>query len=441
MRVAGHWLRTSRVKLFVGEQAAASVLFLAVLATAGQGGPKALFAAMGTVLAFQAALYLGDLYEPAVEAPWERWLIAAGLGAVLVAIAWSVVGTHRPGHLLVATGLAMTVILLLRGLPLARHRRVLVYGTGAAAIRIAGAIREDTDSECRLVAFLDDDERSEGGPVPIPLITDHGEQFFEACRRADADLLVVATSAPLPEEALLRARSQGIEVLSAAGFLERWARRVAPDLAGPSELPFGEGFRDHRFSDALQRLLDLSAATFLLVLSSPLLIGGMIAVRLDSPGPIFYRQERVGRHGQRFFITKLRTMRIDAEAEGVPQWATRNDSRVTRVGRFLRLTRIDELPQIFAVLRGDMSMVGPRPERPYFVERLKEQVPLFGLREVVRPGVTGWAQISYPYGSTVEDARNKLEFDLYYVRHRSLFLNLSILFHTARTVLTGRGAR
>jgi lipopolysaccharide/colanic/teichoic acid biosynthesis glycosyltransferase len=166
----------------------------------------------------------------------------------------------------------------------------------------------------------------------------------------------------------------------------------------------------------------------------------MIAIKLDSRGPIFYSQERVGRRGMPYLITKLRTMRADAEKAG-PVWAARNDNRVTRVGRLLRKARIDELPQIFAVLRGDMSMVGPRPERPYFVDQLKTQIPLYGLREAVKPGVTGWAQIRYPYGSTVEDARRKLEFDLYYIRHRSLFLNLNILFHTARTVLTGRGAQ
>jgi lipopolysaccharide/colanic/teichoic acid biosynthesis glycosyltransferase len=134
-------------------------------------------------------------------------------------------------------------------------------------------------------------------------------------------------------------------------------------------------------------------------------------------------------------------MRSDAESNGLPVWAATNDSRVTRIGRFLRKTRIDELPQVFAVLRGDMSIVGPRPERPFFVEQLKASIPLYGLREIVKPGVTGWAQIRYPYGSTVEDAKRKLEYDLYYIRHRSFFLNLTILFHTARTVLTGRGAR
>jgi lipopolysaccharide/colanic/teichoic acid biosynthesis glycosyltransferase len=163
-------------------------------------------------------------------------------------------------------------------------------------------------------------------------------------------------------------------------------------------------------------------------------------IKLDSPGPLFYRQERVGLNGRVFSITKFRTMQVDAERDGA-RWAQVNDPRVTRVGRFLRLCRLDELPQLFAVLKGDMTLVGPRPERPVFVEQLKQQIPFFGLREAVKPGVTGWAQLRYPYGASVEDARAKLEYDLYYIKHGSLFLDLAILFHTVRHVLTARGAR
>jgi exopolysaccharide biosynthesis polyprenyl glycosylphosphotransferase len=166
----------------------------------------------------------------------------------------------------------------------------------------------------------------------------------------------------------------------------------------------------------------------------------MLAVALDSRGPVFYRQERVGRGGRVFGLWKFRSMRVDAEANGAV-WAKQNDDRVTRVGRFIRKTRMDELPQLINVLQGDMSFVGPRPERPVFVTQLKEQIPFYGLREAVKPGITGWAQIRYPYGASVEDARNKLELDLYYIKNGSLFLDLAILFHTVRHVLMGRGAR
>ena len=173
----------------------------------------------------------------------------------------------------------------------------------------------------------------------------------------------------------------------------------------------------------------------------PIIALAAICIRLDSRGPVFYRQERVGQGGRTFFLTKLRTMRVDAEKAGEPQWARVGDSRVTRVGRLLRKCRVDELPQIFSVLRGEMSFVGPRPERAFFVERLERQIPFYRLRLIAKPGITGWAQVRYPYGASVEDARAKLEYDLYYLKNRTLFLDLSVIFHTVRHVLMGKGAR
>jgi len=166
-----------------------------------------------------------------------------------------------------------------------------------------------------------------------------------------------------------------------------------------------------------------------------------VLIKLDSKGPVLYSQERTGRGGKPYRVRKLRTMRTDAETHSGPVWASQKDPRVTRVGAFLRRTRLDEIPQVFAVFRGDMSFVGPRPERPFFVQQLKSQIPFYGMREALKPGITGWAQIRYPYGSSVEDARAKLEYDLYYVQHQSLFLDLAICFHTVKTVLFGRGAR
>jgi lipopolysaccharide/colanic/teichoic acid biosynthesis glycosyltransferase len=177
------------------------------------------------------------------------------------------------------------------------------------------------------------------------------------------------------------------------------------------------------------------------VCAAPVLAVVAALIKLDSAGPVFYGQDRVGRGGRTFRLYKLRTMHKDAEKVSGPVWAISRDPRVTRVGAFLRKARLDELPQVFAVLRGEMSFVGPRPERPFFVQQLKTQIPFYGLREAVKPGITGWAQIRYPYGSSVEDARSKLEYDLYYVQHQSLFLDLAICFHTAKIVLFGRGAR
>jgi len=191
----------------------------------------------------------------------------------------------------------------------------------------------------------------------------------------------------------------------------------------------------------VKRLFDLGAAAGLIVLTLPLLLIAMIAVMLESGWPIFYTQERVGHAGKRFRIIKLRTMRQDAESDGKPRWAGVNDSRVTRVGGFLRRTRIDELPQLWNVLRGDMSFVGPRPERPYFVEQLTEQIPFYDVRHSVKPGVTGWSQVRYAYGASMEDGLAKLQYDLYYVKNHSLFLDLMILVETVQVVTLGKGAR
>lgn len=440
MRVFGHYVLPSRVKLFVAEQTAAGVLFLAAIASGRLAGPRAVGAAMACVVALQAALYLADLYDLGGELRPRRWLVAAGGGALLATATWAVVGDGRCGLFLGALALALVVTLLLRGLALHRPQRALVFGTGEKARVLARAVRRAT-ADGIVMGFVPDGLPDDGLPSPLPLMLDRSGALDDLARRARADLIVIASDAPLPEEVLARARSGGVEVLSAAGFCARFLRRVPPELLGQAELVYGEGFFAPQWFDGLQRAIDLAAATVLLVLAAPVLLLAMLAVRLDSPGPVFYRQERVGRGGLPYYVTKLRSMRVDAEAGGAPVWAEAGDQRVTRVGRLLRRTRIDELPQLLAVFAGDMSLVGPRPERPYFVEQLKLQLPLYGLREAVKPGVTGWAQISYPYGATVEDARAKLEYDLYFIRHRSPFLVLSVLAHTVRTVLTGKGAR
>lgn len=439
MRVFGHYLAAGRTRLFFAEQAACGVLFLAALASGGSAGPAAVALAAGSVLSLQAALYLASLYEPAEPAPEGRWLVAAGLGALGATALWAAAGQALPGLWLLALALALATALLLRGVMLEPTRRAVVLGTGERAVQLARRLREANGTVIP-VAYVSDGAAAGDGSV-MPLLLERPAEIDDAARRMNADLVLLATEGPLPEEALARARAAGVEVLSAAGLSARLFRRIPAELLAPGELALGEGFFARRLDDVLKRGLDLLVSGLLLVLASPLLLGAMLAVRLDSPGPIFYSQERVGRRGRVFPVTKLRTMRTDAESSGVPVWAQAQDPRITRVGAFLRRTRIDELPQLFAIFRGDMSMVGPRPERPFFVEQLREQIPLFGLREAVKPGLTGWAQIQYPYGATVEDARNKLEFDLYYLRHRSVFLDLSVMFHTARTVLTGKGAR
>jgi exopolysaccharide biosynthesis polyprenyl glycosylphosphotransferase len=265
----------------------------------------------------------------------------------------------------------------------------------------------------------------------------------EVVRQLRVDTVVIATeeqSEPLPIDELIRLRLDGVTVLPAQRFAERVLRRVPLSLLRPSDLAIGEGLTSP-VRAAAKRLFDLVMSSVLLICASPVLAFLAVLLKLESEGPVFYSQERTGRGGKPYKVHKLRTMRKDAEKLSGPVWASQKDPRITRIGAFLRKTRLDEIPQVFAVFRGDMSFVGPRPERPFFVNQLKTQIPFFGLREAVKPGITGWAQIRYPYGSSVDDAKNKLEYDLYYALHQSLFLDLAICFHTAKIVIFGRGAR
>ncbi|HEX9572950.1 MAG TPA: exopolysaccharide biosynthesis polyprenyl glycosylphosphotransferase [Myxococcales bacterium] len=305
------------------------------------------------------------------------------------------------------------------------------------------------------VAVLPAQPRAEGvdaGPLapvvqlPSPLAQSlqiAARTLPEAVKQLRADTVVIATDdaqEALPVDELIRVRLHGVTVLPAQRFAERVLRRVPLSLLRPTDLAIGNALTSP-MSQASKRIFDLLMSSLLLICAAPLLAVLAALIKLDSEGPVFYVQERTGRGGKPYRVHKLRTMRKDAETLSGPVWASQRDPRVTRLGAFLRKTRLDEVPQVFAVFRGDMSFVGPRPERPFFVNQLKQQIPFFGLREAVKPGITGWAQIRYPYGSTIEDAKNKLEYDLYYVEHRSLFLDLAICFHTAKIVLFGRGAR
>jgi lipopolysaccharide/colanic/teichoic acid biosynthesis glycosyltransferase len=275
-------------------------------------------------------------------------------------------------------------------------------------------------------------------PLAVP-----ARSLPEVVKQLRVDTVVIATedsSERLPVDELIRLRLEGVTVLPAQRFAERVLRRAPLSLLRATDLAIGDGLTSPMRA-AVKRLFDLVMSSILLVFAAPVLAVLAVVIKLDSEGPVFYSQERTGRGGRIYKIHKLRTMRKDAEKLSGPVWASQKDPRVTRIGALLRKTRLDEIPQVFAVFRGDMSFVGPRPERPFFVNQLKTQIPFFGLREAVKPGITGWAQIRYPYGSSVDDAKNKLEYDLYYALHQSLFLDLAICFHTAKTVLFGRGAR
>jgi exopolysaccharide biosynthesis polyprenyl glycosylphosphotransferase len=230
-------------------------------------------------------------------------------------------------------------------------------------------------------------------------------------------------------------------VIDLAGFCERTQGEVPTDSLKASWLVYGHGFVQGGLRTAIKRDFDIAVSLLLLVIALPIMVLTAIAIKLDSRGPILYLQERVGLRGRSFMCPKFRSMSIDAEEDGVARWATKDDSRVTRVGALIRTCRIDELPQLISVLRGEMSLVGPRPERPTFVRQLQSQIPFYDIRHSVKPGVTGWAQVRYSYGASVEDARRKHQFDLYYVKNHSLFLDLLVLIETVSVVLFREGAR
>jgi len=321
----------------------------------------------------------------------------------------------------------------------------LIVGPGGAPAQIQGPI-----AEARVAALRSAEETPLAAVVALPTqphanptIAVTARTLSEAVRELRVDTVVIASDerrSRLPIEEFIRLRLCGVTVLPAQRFAERVLRRVPMVLVRPSDLAIGDGLNSP-LPSAVKRLFDLVMSALLVVCTAPLLALLAVLIKLDSEGPVFYGQERVGRGGRIFRIRKLRTMRSDAEKGSGPVWASHKDPRVTRVGAFLRKTRLDEIPQVFAVFAGDMSFVGPRPERPFFVQQLKTQIPFYGMREALKPGITGWAQIRYPYGSSVEDARAKLEYDLYYVQHQSLFLDLAICFHTVKIVLFGRGAR
>ncbi|HVF16042.1 MAG TPA: TIGR03013 family XrtA/PEP-CTERM system glycosyltransferase, partial [Steroidobacteraceae bacterium] len=246
-----------------------------------------------------------------------------------------------------------------------------------------------------------------------------------------------------PMVQLLECRLEGVEIIDLISFLERETGKVRLDVLNPSWMIFSEGFRQGRVHSSLERAFDIVASLALLTLALPFMLLTMIAIKVTE-GPrasLFYRQIRVGQYGRPFGVLKFRSMREDAERDGKPQWATKNDSRVTRVGSFIRLTRIDELPQIINVLRGEMSFVGPRPERPEFVDQLNERIPYYRERHSIKPGITGWAQLCYPYGSSEQDAIEKLQYDLFYVKNHSLLFYMAILVQTVEVIVWGKGAR
>jgi sugar transferase (PEP-CTERM system associated) len=399
----------------------------------------------------ELCFYYNDLYDlTIVGSPTEfvlRLLRAAGIAAMLIALTSLVVP-----ELVIGRGVFLTWLILLvlsvSGWRLAFERlsthleeRLLIVGTGLVAQRVVAEIQAQRDFAYRVVGCVEDSE-SPGTFINAPILgmTSDLPALVESHR---IDRIVVGLSDrrhALPIQELMQAKLAGVRVEDAATTYERIAGKILAEGATPSWFVFSDGFRTSRRTRFVKRTVDLVLAFVGLVLSAPLMVLTALAIRLDSRGPVLYCQERVGEHGRTFTLCKFRSMRTDAE-HGVPRWATENDDRVTRVGRFIRLTRLDEMPQLWNVLRGEMSFVGPRPERPYFVQQLTSIIPYYAQRHAVKPGVTGWAQVKYRYGSSIEDAMEKLRYDLYYIKHQSIFFDLTIFMDTVKVILTGKGAQ
>ncbi|MFZ5727193.1 MAG: TIGR03013 family XrtA/PEP-CTERM system glycosyltransferase [Pseudomonadota bacterium] len=411
--------------------------------------PLATFAVANSLAMMATGMY-GNEGLRSMRFATARLLAAISLGVIFLAVLGFLLPTATlwRANSLYAMGIAIGALFLIR-LALTQsagadafRRRILVLGAGPRAARLA-ALAEAPGSGLDIVGFVAMSATETAVPQAvqrqeIASLADH----VVVLGAGEVVLALEERRKALPLADLLRVKTTGVHVNDIASFIERETGRVDLATTNPSGLIFSDGFSaGQRISRVGKRLFDIAASLIVLVIGLPLMIFAAIAVKLDSRGPVLYRQPRVGLFGQPYDILKIRSMRTDAEAEGKAVWASANDPRITRVGRVIRKLRIDELPQLWCVLKGDMSFVGPRPERPSFVAELEKALPYYAERHMVKPGLTGWAQINYPYGASVDDARVKLEYDLYYAKNYSPFLDLLILLQTVRVVLWPEGAR
>lgn len=379
----------------------------------------------------------GDLYF--------RLLLVPGL----LAFIFAAVSYVRPNYLLgsgsSAVGLLILTVALfgwrlgygwLVQLPILVER-VYVLGTGERAQRLVQGLRQNPDLGVEVASWTGKLE----GAVTLESVA---ADLMEVVEKSKVHRVIVAMPdrrGTIPMQELLELRMRGVKIEEATSWLERMSGKIEIENLYPSWLVFAHGFRRSSTFVLIRRLISITISLIGLVLTAPLMPFLMLLIKLDSKGPVFYTQTRVGKGGRLFKVVKFRTMRQDAEASSGPKWAGNNDPRVTRVGKFLRSSRLDEIPQLWCVLKGDMAFVGPRPERPEFIAWLSKEIPYYGVRHMVRPGLTGWAQVRYKYGSTVEDAREKLQYDLFYIKNASIGLDLLIMFQTVKTVLLRRGAQ
>ena len=403
----------------------------------------------------QLCLYYNDFYDlTIVHSSRElivRLLQAVGAASIILAALYFTVPALMIGDGIFVSALVVFVVgilgwrLLFNSVTRSLHfeERVLVVGTGEAARKVTRQILAQKDYPYRVIGFIDDDASRIGERIVNPGIIGTPADIPRMVARHEVDRIIVGLSdrrGKLPVEELLHAKMAGVCVEEVTTTYERMTGKILIDDLRPSWLIFSDGFRVSRLTRWLKRAIDLAFSLLLAIASLPFMLLTAVAIALESGLPVLYRQERVGENGRPFTLFKFRSMRLDAEKEGTPIWATDGDDRVTRVGRFIRKTRLDELPQLWNVARGDMSFVGPRPERPFFVAELAREIPFYQQRHAVKPGLTGWAQVKYRYGSSIEDATEKLRYDLYYIKHLSIVFDLTIVADTVKVVLFRKGA-
>lgn len=407
------------------------------------------FAAFIEIAMIAVGVYGADALQ-SLRYATARLIVAVSLGVLGLSMLYFLIpqiGFWR-SNLLYAMGVSVVLLIFLRILlgkalgSQAFKRRIVVLGAGPRAARLK-VLSKAPGAGFAVVGYVSMNEANR--VIPEAIARDAIYNLADHVVLLNASEVVLALEErrnALPLKDLLRVKTTGVHVNEISTFLERETGRVDLDSVNPSWLIFSDGFSSGRMvSSAFKRLFDIAASLLLLVLTLPLVLVTAVAIKLESKGPAFYRQRRVGLYGVGFDVIKLRSMRQDAEAGGQAIWAEKDDPRITRIGRIIRKIRVDELPQCWSVLKGEMSFVGPRPERPQFVEDLEQKLPYYAERHMVKPGITGWAQINYPYGASIEDSRQKLEYDLFYAKNYSPFLDLLILLQTIRVVLFPDGAR
>ena len=402
-----------------------------------------------------AAFYFFDLYDFIVMHDRRELVLrlvqALGLAWIALAISFYIFPQVMLGRgiSLIALPLALALMVAWR---VSIHwflghpdfgERILIVGSGNLAVEVAREVLDRPDAGYRIVGFVGTDADLLGKSLINPRVIGITSQLDDIVKREDIDRIVVAMGerrGQLPTDKLLQLSLRGIvNIEEGASFYERVTGRVSLNMIRPSWLIFSGRGRQARLAgitrSAVHRLVALMGG----ILSLPVALLTAVFIKLDSSGPVFYKQERVGKTGRPFMLMKFRSMRLDAEKEG-PVWATEDDDRTTRVGQIIRKIRVDEIPQFWNILRGEMNFVGPRPERQHFVAQLAQEIPYYDQRHLIAPGLTGWAQIKYPYGASIEDARQKLQYDLFYIKNQSLILDGIIMFETIKIILFGRGA-